>query len=201
MIDYAALERLSKLWEQGALSDAEFERAKAEILNAPSEPQVYQFVESAQSDPGFIVSELKNRPGCYTLIALLIITVVWNVFSEPKASVPEPPMPPEATIATSAEGLQDAFSENEIAALSTFRGETMFIYGEVDSIKANLFDLPVVNLKTGPFGGTIEIELGSEDLNFASQLQKGSRAFFICKNIDEVLGTPYPSRCKPYEPS
>lgn len=45
--------------------------------------------------------------------------------------------------------LYDEFSENEVAALNKYKGIDIFVLGEVDSVKTNIANKPIVYLKAG----------------------------------------------------
>ncbi|MXO50147.1 hypothetical protein GRI42_02370 [Erythrobacter gaetbuli] len=198
MPDYAAIERLAKLRDNGTLSEAEFEREKAAILSAPDEAAF--FAEERSGALAFIKGEFSDHPIISSILAIGIGTILYAFISA--ALFPAPPEPeyeivlPEGvTEYVTASDLQASFERNEIATIQRFQGDVVMVSGRVSSVDADLFDRPVIRLKTGSWRN-ISVPVSAHDSNFAAKLNPGDEVFVICVGINEVMGSPVFADCE-----
>jgi tRNA_anti-like len=98
-----------------------------------------------------------------------------------------------APMSVTAGELFKAFQDNEVAAKAEYGDKQLAISGTVSDITLDLFDKPVVSLRTS--NQFMSLQASGIDVDSAATLKKGAKVTLICGEVSEVAGTPMASDC------
>ena len=109
------------------------------------------------------------------------------------AAKTEQSAPAADAIKITARELFKAYSANEVAADSKFKGKPIEITGVVESISSDIADEPVVQLAGGEMFQMVHAN--GLDTTTAAGLSKGQEITLACTGAGEVIGMPSLSDC------
>ena len=103
---------------------------------------------------------------------------------------------PEASATrVTATDLFNSYDANEAAAQQAYGGRSLLVTGTVASIDLDLFDEPIVLLRTPNEFMSAQASLTEEAQAQATGLRKGQAIELLCRDVSEVAGTPMLKDC------
>lgn len=99
-------------------------------------------------------------------------------------------------IEVTARELFAAYEANEVAAKAQYGGKTLAVTGVISGISLDMFDKPVVSLKTSNPILTVDANFEKDDAAKTGALKKGETITVTCGELTEVVGKPLLSDCK-----
>ena len=178
------LVKLAALRDQGVLTEAEFERRKAILLDAPK-------VDAADRPK-------KSRgagKGCLILLAIIVALIaIGAIFGgDKKAGAPKPAAVP---VKVTAKELFRAYQQNEASAQQTYGTAPLLVTAVIAGVDLDFADKPVVKLATDNQFMPAQASLVEADQPKAAGMKKGETITLSCSGVSEVIGTPILKECE-----
>lgn len=185
------LARLVALRDQGVLSEEQFERQKATLLDGAT----------ATTTPKKKSHTVRNGAlGCVGLLVLLIIIAslvggktatapAGNADGAAKTAVATPPLKVDAA------KLARAYQNNEARAQSDYGDRPLLVSGTVAGVSLDIADDPKVELRTDNQFLNAQASLIDADKPKAKDFDKGQKVTLLCQGVSEVISIPMLKEC------
>lgn len=112
------------------------------------------------------------------------------------AALPAPAATPlPEPIEVTARELYQAYAANEAAAKELFDDRPIMVRGVVAGVTLDIFDEPVVQLRSGNSQATVVMDLDSKDNAAAAKLRVGREMRALCSELTELNGRPLLDSC------
>jgi hypothetical protein len=98
-------------------------------------------------------------------------------------------------VEVTARDLFAAYEANEVAAKAEYGGKTLAVTGVISAISLDMFDKPVVSLKSSNPILTVDASFEKEDAARTGALKKGETVTVTCNELTEVVGKPMLTDC------
>ncbi|MLP05891.1 hypothetical protein DQD89_07360 [Salmonella enterica subsp. enterica] len=108
---------------------------------------------------------------------------------------PAPAKPGKEVVTVTANELQQAYDENEVAADELMKGKIIAVSGTVQSIDKNFMDSVVIQLKTKNEFMPASMTMERSEKEAAMKLRKGQKVVIRCENMNKIMGSPAGSDC------
>lgn len=135
-----------------------------------------------------------QRPkiGCFGgVIVVVLVLYLAGAFSKPSDKTPVS----GPALELSAVEFAQAFEDNEAAAQAHYDGRVLAVTGEVDSVKLNLTNDPVIRL-VGTRASHVTAHLTDLSKPRASSLSAGEKVTLRCTRAQELMGLPVLLDCQ-----
>lgn len=96
----------------------------------------------------------------------------------------------------SAQELENAYYENEVAADLRFLDKKLLVHGKIRSINSGLKNKPSVTFATNDRFTATSASFREPDLSIIAQLKRGQSIRLFCMGAGEVVGSPRLSNCE-----
>ncbi|HEY0412706.1 MAG TPA: zinc ribbon domain-containing protein [Allosphingosinicella sp.] len=147
----------------------------------------------------------KSSKGCLIAVAIGIVLLVLIMVAGRgvvgsggssdgggNAATAEPATPPVQVTATA---LFQAYQSNEAAAQNYYGKRPLLVTGIVDKVDLDLFDKPVVLLRTPNQFMSAHADLKEEAQASASSISPGDHVTLLCQDVSEIASIPMLKDC------
>jgi hypothetical protein len=160
-------------------------------------------VAAAPPQPAAAPPKKSRTIGCLALIgAIVLLVILVQMFAPRSAEGPGAAgkdgkaAPAELPLAVSATELFNGFQANEASAQSYFGNRKLLVSGTVDKVMLDLFDHPVVLLRTPNMFMSAHASLADDARPEAGKFSPGDKVKLLCEDISEVAATPMLKDCR-----
>jgi hypothetical protein len=134
-----------------------------------------------------------NKTMIFGAIILGLATFAWlktSVYTNENQSVLYQMTNQQKPSAISAKQLLSEYQANEARADEKYKGKLLKLSGSVDSIDKDIFDNPIIWLKTDDMFSKVMVKFSSKDNTHAATLNKNDNIEIDCIGKSMVLGSP-----------